>query len=94
MVDTDVAVARGTGRIDLRDEALALRIEGRSKRRILAKDMPAILIGGTLTRPKPSLNLIKAKLQVATGLIDKLVSAVAKAFGAKPELGPVPGGCR
>jgi uncharacterized protein involved in outer membrane biogenesis len=93
VVDTGVATARGSGSVDLHNESLSLRFDGRSKQRMLAKAMPTVVIDGTLSHPRLRLNPVAVKLQVTASVLDKVVTPVAKALGVAPRAGPVAGGC-
>ena len=67
VVDTDVVLIKGEGRVDLRDERLHLRIEGESKKPRLLRLFVPINIGGRLARPSVDLETGTAVAQGGVG---------------------------
>ncbi len=61
VIDTGVVVSQGSGSIDLGDEKVDLKLNGKSKKPRILKLWAPILVQGTLARPKVGVD----KLQVA-----------------------------
>jgi uncharacterized protein involved in outer membrane biogenesis len=63
VVDTEQVVARGRGAIDLRNESLNLRLEGRAKEFRLVRVMAPITLRGPFTNLRPGVELNRAAPQ-------------------------------
>jgi len=67
--DTGVVAANGRGWINLRDETLNLKLEGKSKKFRLVRVMAPITLKGSLEHPKTGVELSKAAGQIGIGAI-------------------------
>ena len=67
VLDTGVVLATGAGRIDLRDESLDLRLDGKPKKFRLVRINAPITLKGSLESPKIGVSVGKALPQLAIG---------------------------
>lgn len=78
VVDTDVVLAVGTGRADLRNETIALRVEGHPKKFRIGRVATPITIQGKMANPKIGIEAGKAVAQLgAAGALGVLLTPVA-----------------
>jgi uncharacterized protein involved in outer membrane biogenesis len=67
--DTGVVVARGAGEIDLADESLRVRLQGKPKTPELLRVAAPIVVGGTLGHPTLGVDAGKAAAQVGAAAV-------------------------
>ncbi len=84
--DSDVVLAKGDGRIDLRDETLDLTLSGKPKKFRLVRIGAPITLRGTLEAPKVGVDVVKAAPQAAMAVA--LGAVVAPLAAVLPLLGP------
>jgi uncharacterized protein involved in outer membrane biogenesis len=78
VLDTGVVLAVGKGQVNLRDETIDLRLEGKSKKFRLVRVMAPITLKGRLAEPKVGVDAGKAAGQIAIGgLLGVVVSPLA-----------------
>jgi hypothetical protein len=78
VLDTDIVLAVGTGRADLTNETLDLRLEGHPKKLRIGRLMAPITIRGKFADPKIGIDAGKAVAQVGiAGALGALLSPVA-----------------
>lgn len=72
--DTGVVQAEGKGSVDLRNETVDLRLEGKSKKPRILRVWAPVTLKGTLLHPKPGVDVAKAAPQIG------LAAAVGAVF--------------
>jgi uncharacterized protein involved in outer membrane biogenesis len=78
VLDTDVVLAVGTGRADLRNETVDLTLEGRPKRFRIGRVMAPITVRGKLSDPEIGVEAGEAVAQVGVaGALGALLTPVA-----------------
>ncbi len=78
VLDTGVVLANGRGQIDLRDEALNLRLDGKPKKFRLVRIGAPITLNGYLASPKVGVDVAKAAGQLAiSGLLGAVVAPLS-----------------
>ncbi|HWF01808.1 MAG TPA: AsmA family protein [Caulobacteraceae bacterium] len=80
LADTSVVQVHGAGDIDLRDERMALKFQGKPKKfRLLRLDAP-ITLTGPIEHPKPGVDIVKAAPQVLGSVALGVLAAPAVAI--------------
>jgi len=84
--DTGVVQAQGKGTVDLRNETVDLRLDGKSKKPRILRVWAPITLKGTLLHPKPGVDVGKAAPQV--GLAAAIGAVVAPLAAILPFIEP------
>ncbi len=84
--DTDVVASHGRGVINMRDETLDLRLEGRAKHFRLIRVMAPLTLRGTFAHPRPGIDLGAATGQFGIGAL--LGAAISPLAAVLPFIDP------
>jgi uncharacterized protein involved in outer membrane biogenesis len=80
VLDTDVVVANGEGRIDMRNETMDLRIDGDSKKFRLVRLLSPVTIKGPIAKPKigiePGPAIVQGVIGVGLGVLINPLAAI------------------
>jgi hypothetical protein len=86
VLDTGVVIATGSGEVNLRDETMNLVFSGKPKKFRLLRIGAPITIKGSLSAPKPGVDIVKAAPQLAVATA--LGAFVAPLAAVLPFVGP------